>query len=60
MIVVDTSVLVGFVLPPDAYHAEANACRDRDADWHAPFLTQNMLLSPGGSAANWSPRIAKC
>jgi len=45
MIVVDNSVLVGFVLPPDAYHDEASACRDRDADWHAPFLARTEFRS---------------
>ena len=45
MIVVDGSVLVGFVLPPDAYHGDASACRDRDADWHAPFLARTEFRS---------------
>jgi len=45
MIVVDNSVLVGFVLPPDAYHDEASASRDRDADWHAPFLARTEFRS---------------
>lgn len=45
MIVVDNSVLVGFVLPPDAYHDAAIACRDRDADWHAPFLVRTEFRS---------------
>ncbi|MCX5682336.1 MAG: type II toxin-antitoxin system VapC family toxin [Planctomycetota bacterium] len=45
MIVVDASVLVGFVLPPDAYHEDAIACRDRDADWHVPFLARTEFRS---------------
>ena len=45
MIVVNGSVLVGFVLPPDAYHEDARACRDRDPDWHAPFLARTEFRS---------------
>ena len=45
MIVIDCSVLVGFVLPADAYHEEAGACRDRDADWQAPFLVRTEFRS---------------
>ena len=45
MIVVDNSVIVGFVLQGDAYHADAVACRDRDKEWHAPFLARTEFRS---------------
>ncbi len=45
MIVVDCSVICGFVISSDAYHARAVACRDRDPDWHAPFLSRTEFRS---------------
>lgn len=45
MIVVDCSVLVGFVLPSEAYHRQAAAARHRDADWHAPALVRTEFRS---------------
>jgi len=45
VIVVDNSVICGFVISSDAYHAEAVACRDRDPEWHAPFLSRTEFRS---------------
>jgi predicted nucleic acid-binding protein len=45
MIVVDSSVICGFVISSDAYHAGAVACRDRDPEWHAPFLSHTEFRS---------------
>jgi predicted nucleic acid-binding protein len=45
MIVVDNSVICGFVISSDAYHAGAVACRDRDPEWHAPFLSRTEFRS---------------
>jgi hypothetical protein len=45
MIVVDNSVICGFVISSDACHAGAAACRDRDPDWHAPFLSRTEFRS---------------
>jgi predicted nucleic acid-binding protein len=45
MIVVDASVICGFVISADAYHARAMACRDRDPEWHAPFLWRTEFRS---------------
>ena len=45
MIVVDNSVICGFVISSDAYHAGAVACRQRDPEWHAPFLSRTEFRS---------------
>ncbi len=45
MIVVDNSVICGFVISSDAYHVAAVACRDRDPEWHAPFLARTEFRS---------------
>ena len=45
MIVVDSSVICGFVISSDAYHTGAVACRDRDPQWHAPFLSRPEFRS---------------
>ncbi len=45
MIVVDNSVICGFVISSDAYHTDALACRDRDPEWHAPFLSRTEFRS---------------
>jgi len=43
MIVVDSSVLAGFVIPTDAYHRLAEAARDKDALWHGPHLIRSEV-----------------
>jgi predicted nucleic acid-binding protein len=45
VIVVDNSVICGFVISSDAYHVAAVACRDRDPEWHAPFLARTEFRS---------------
>ena len=45
MIVVDNSIVVGFVFPADAYHAHAMACRLKDSEWIAPPLIQSECRS---------------
>lgn len=47
MIVVDSSVLAGFVIPPDAYHSLAMAARDRDPLWHGPHLIRSEVRNIG-------------
>jgi predicted nucleic acid-binding protein len=45
MIVVDNSIICGLVISSDAYHAAAVACRGRDPEWHAPFLSRTEFRS---------------
>lgn len=45
MIVVDVSVLFGFVVNRDDYHALAVAARERDSDWQAPRLYRSEFRS---------------
>lgn len=45
MIVVDVSVLFGFVVSRDAYHALAVAARERDAEWQVPRLARSEFRS---------------
>jgi hypothetical protein len=55
MIVVDNSVICGFVISSDAYHAGAVACRDRDPEWHAPFLSRTEFRSVAGGRVSTVP-----
>ena len=45
MIVVDNSVLAGFTISADDYHAAAVEARDVDSDWHAPELIRSEFRS---------------
>jgi predicted nucleic acid-binding protein len=45
MIVVDCSVIVGWVVAVDAYHDLAVATRHKDPAWHAPFLYRSEFRS---------------
>jgi len=47
MIVVDATVVAGFLFPADQFHAHANAVRDKDADWHCPELVFSEVRSVG-------------
>ncbi len=50
MIVVDNTVLVGFVLGRDAYHRAALKAHERDPDWHAPELARSEFRSVAAGA----------
>ncbi len=45
MIVVDSSVIAGLVIPKDAYHTKARKAFERDPAWHATMLYHSELRS---------------
>lgn len=45
MIVADATLVAGFLFPADQFHAEAEAVRDKDADWHCPELVFSEVRS---------------
>lgn len=47
MIVVDATVVAGFLFPADQFHAQADAVRDKDPDWHCPELVFSEVRSVG-------------
>lgn len=47
MIVVDATVVAGFLFVADRFHAQADAVRAKDADWHCPELVFSEVRSVG-------------
>ena len=47
MIVVDATVVAGFLFSADQFHAQADAVRGKDADWHCPELVFSEVRSVG-------------
>ena len=47
MIVVDATVVAGFLFSGDQFHAQADAVRLKDADWHCPELVFSEVRSVG-------------
>jgi len=47
MIVVDATVVAGFLFPADDFHPQANAVRIKDPDWHCPELVFSEVRSVG-------------
>ena len=45
MIVVDATVVSGFLFPADEFHAPAEAVRAKDPDWHCPELVFSEVRS---------------
>lgn len=45
MIVVDATVVAGFLFPKDEFHAAATAVRMKDADWRCPELVFSEVRS---------------
>jgi predicted nucleic acid-binding protein len=45
VIVVDATVVAGFLFSADKFHAQADAVRARDSDWHCPELVFSEVRS---------------
>jgi predicted nucleic acid-binding protein len=45
VIVVDATVVAGFLFSSDDFHAQADAVRSRDPDWHCPELVFSEVRS---------------
>ena len=45
MIVVDATVVAGFLFSADDFHAQADAVRAKDPDWHCPELVFSEVRS---------------
>ena len=64
MIVVDATVVAGFLFSGDQFHAQAAAVRGKDADWHCPEFVLSEVrrvgMKPHQKGDTLDATIARC